>query len=139
MAKRVIQQFYVGPGQSGEMTVGLAWAEHGWQPRVDVYETPDALLLTVEVPGVPDEAMNINFVPGHYPRLIIEGRRGAPECGAARCLQVEIDHGPFRREIRLPRDADGEKIAARRELGLLLITVPRRPPHPPHNVKVSIS
>ena len=140
MAKRVVHQFFVGPGPSGEMTVGVAWAEPGWQPRVDVYETPEALLLTVEVPGVPDDALNVHFMPGAAPYLIIEGRRSAPDfCGPARCLQVEIEHGPFRREVRLPRDADGESVTASRRDGLLIITVPRRQNVLQQNVKVVVS
>ena len=143
MAKRVVHQFLVGPGPSGEMAMGLAWAEPGWQPRVDIYETAEALFLTVEVPGVPENAISVHFVPGQTgvsPHLIIEGRRSAPVIpDPARCLQVEIEHGPFRREVRLPRDADGEAIKASRQDGLLIVTVPRRKAAPPQNVKVAVS
>lgn len=140
MAKRIVHQFFVAPGPSGEMAVGVAWAQHGWQPRVDVYETPEALLLIVEVPGVPEESISVQFIPDSSPRLIIEGQRGAPEIsGPARCLQVEIDNGPFRREVRLPRDVEGNSVTARRQDGLLLITVPRRRNEPLANVKVKVS
>jgi HSP20 family protein len=140
MAKRVVHQFFVTPGPSGEMSVGVAWAEPGWQPRVDIYETPDALILAVEVPGVPDESLRVNFMPGGTPRLVIEGQRNAPDFpGPARCHQVEIEHGPFRREVRLPREADGDAVTASRRDGLLIITVPRRQASPQNNVKVAVS
>lgn len=140
MAKHIVHQFFVGPGPSGEMAVGLAWAEHGWQPNVDVYETPDSLLLAVEIPGVDENEINLHFIPGTTPHLIIEGRRDAPDfLGPARCLQVEIEHGPFRRQVRLPRDADGDSISARRENGLLRITIPKNRPQPSQHVKVTVN
>lgn len=146
MAKRIVHQFLVGPGPTGEMALGFAWAEPGWQPRVDIYETTDALFLTIEVPGVADDHVRVHFVPGQNgaaPHLVIEGRRDAPAIpdavGPARCLQVEIEHGPFRREVRLPRDADGETISASRQNGLLIITIPRRRAAPSQNIKVNVS
>jgi HSP20 family protein len=146
MAKRIVHQFLAGPGPSGEMALGFAWAEPGWQPRVDIYEAADALFLTIEVPGVADDHASVHFVPGQNgaaPHLIIEGRRDAPaipnSAGPARCLQVEIENGPFRREVRLPRDADGEAITASRQNGLLIVTIPRRNAAPLQNVKVTVS
>jgi HSP20 family protein len=140
MAKRVIHGFFVGPTSAGEMSVGVAWTEHGWQPRVDVYENADALYVTVDVAGVPDENLRVHYHHEPLPTLLIEGRRGLPTLpNAARCLQVEIDHGPFRREIRLPRGADGENISAKRQHGLLIISIPRLALDPPQSVKVTVS
>ena len=139
MAKRVIQGFFIGPTSPGEMSVGVAWTEHGWQPRIDLYEDAEVFFITVDVAGVPDENLHLHFVAEPVPSLVLEGRRGLPQLPVpARCLQVEIDHGPFRREIRLPRDADGDQITATRQHGLLVISIPRRKPLPPQSVKVAV-
>lgn len=140
MAKHIVHQFLVGPGPSGEFAVGIAWAEHGWKPLIDVYETPEAFYLTVEVPGVAEDSLDVHFIPDAAPILVIEGRRSAPHFpGPARCLQVEIENGPFRREMRLPRDANGDAITAARRDGLLVITVPRHKNSPSQSVKVDVS
>ncbi len=114
----------------------VAWAsESSWQPRVDIYQTQDATLMHVEVPGVPEERLRLHLENG---RLIIEGERIRPPLPCPQhCLQVEITYGTFRRELPLPSDADGNAIQAHYQAGILQITIPRRTPQS-QNVKVEI-
>jgi len=121
---------------TGDLEFGIGWSVTRWQPRTDVYETNKGLLIQVEAAGIDERDLRIQFEPG---QLVIEGRRACP-CfdEGAHCLQVEIDHGPFRRVLAIPAYADGNNITARYENGLLLITVPRRAPATPQNVRVAI-
>ena len=62
-------------------------------------------------------------------RVVIRGTRELPEppCGdgcAVQVLALEIDYGPFEREVRLPLEVDVEQSSAEQENGLLWIYLP---------------
>ncbi len=107
-----------------------------WQPRADIYESRDALLFQIEVPGLEISQLNIRFEPE---ALIVEGVRPQTECSPThRCLQVETESGAFRRVFALPREVDGEAIEAHLELGILHVSVPKRKIEERRAVKIEI-
>ena len=107
-----------------------------WQPRADIYESRDALLFEIEVPGLEISQLRILFEPES---LVIEGVRPQTECGPTnRCLQVETESGAFRRVFALPREVDGEAIQAHLELGILHVSVPKRTVEERRTVKIEI-
>jgi HSP20 family protein len=103
-------------------------AASAWIPRADVHETGAALIVTLEIPGVEREDIDI-VVEGPY--LSITGRRPEPSPGSCvRWHQMEIAHGRFERVIALPEEADPERITATYREGFLEITIPRGDPGP---------
>ena len=116
---------------------GIAFHPPRWQPRVDMYETVDGIVIQVEAAGLDENQLRLHYEPG---QLIVEGRRDRPVLPSpARCLQVETDYGPFRRALPLPPDADGNAIQARYQAGLLIITVSRKQPSEPAHIRVSVT
>lgn len=106
------------PGQTGVIRPSLLW-----QPRLDAYQTSEALLVQIEAPGLSLDDIELHFQPG---QLIVQGVRKRPQLGAdARAAMVEIAYGPFQRVVPLPSDADGEHIEANYEAGILSVRVPR--------------
>jgi HSP20 family protein len=98
----------------------------GWVPRVDVYETADRMQVTLELPGVEREGIEI-VVEGAY--LSVSGVRAAPEPSACvRWHQMEIVYGPFERILALPFEIDPGRIAATYRDGFLLIEIPKEAP-----------
>ena len=97
-----------------------------WSPNTDIYDTPDGLVVKVELPGVPSN--NVQLQLGEN-ALMIEGVRRDPYCGATsagyRFRQMEIEYGPFRRVIPLPYAVDTRRACARFEGGFLEIQLPR--------------
>jgi HSP20 family molecular chaperone IbpA len=62
-------------------------------------------------------------------RVVMRGSRNPPEPTTERALQtlaLEIDYGPFEREVHLPVEVDVEQAHAEQENGLLWITLPER-------------
>jgi HSP20 family protein len=64
-------------------------------------------------------------------RLSIRGVRDVPEPsgeekGAMQMIAMEIDYGPFEREVRLPDEVDVKKVHAEQKDGLLWIHLPLR-------------
>ncbi|HVF84818.1 MAG TPA: Hsp20/alpha crystallin family protein [Abditibacteriaceae bacterium] len=107
-----------------------------WQPRADIYESRDALLFQIEVPGMEISHLRILF---ESESLIIEGVRPQTECSPTnRCLQVETESGAFRRVFALPREVDGGAIEAHLESGILHVSVPKRTAEERRTVKIEI-
>lgn len=125
------------PSKSGTVQFRVAWRADTWQPRVDVCQTETGLEVQIEVAGIEQENLNLQFEPG---QLIVEGRRErACSSEAARCLQMEIEYGAFRRALPLPPEADGEAIQAKYEAGLLSISIPFKRPQTSQPLRVDIS
>ena len=98
-----------------------------WQPATNVYETRDAYHICVELAGMnPDE---IDVRCAEQTRVTISGLRGqARPAGVEGPLSVhamEIDEGPFLREIDLPEPVAVDAIEATCQEGYLWITLPK--------------
>jgi HSP20 family protein len=99
---------------------------HGWLPRADIRENAGGMVLTLDVPGVRREDIEI-VIEG--PFLGVRGVRREPAEGEClRWHQMEIAYGPFERVFHLPADADIEGISAAYRDGFLEVTIPRRAP-----------
>jgi HSP20 family protein len=99
-----------------------------WQPAINAYGFRDCIQVIVELAGVEPAAIEVRVAAG---RLTIRGRRAAPEPCEARALQIlamEIDAGPFEREVLLPADVDEQKMTFEQRNGLLWIRLPLVPP-----------
>ncbi len=108
-----------------------------WQPRTDIYESRDAVLLQIEVPGMEISQLRIHF---EAEQLTIEGVRPQPQCSPTHhCLQVESESGAFRRVFALPKNIDGAHIEARLELGVLYVTLPKRAVEERRAMKIEIA
>ena len=96
---------------------------HGFRPNVDSFHTdePHALTVVVELPGV--DPQSVRVVAGERV-LIVAGERRRPKVPGRVYQQMEIEYGPFRRQIRLAEDVDPEKAHARFERGVLTIELP---------------
>jgi HSP20 family protein len=106
-----------------------------WTPAVNLYENDSGYLVCVDLSGVDKEKIDVVVSDGH---LRLRGHRvvpllpeGGPEeaaAGAAR-LRVhlmEIDHGPFCREVPLPDDVAVEEIHAQYLNGILWVELPKK-------------
>jgi HSP20 family protein len=94
-----------------------------WAPAVDISERPDAFLVTVELPGVGIENLEITFEDG---LLTIQGERHfAHDSAGEKVHRIERRYGAFRRSITLPRHVKADAIEASAQDGVLQILVPK--------------
>jgi HSP20 family protein len=98
-----------------------------WTPAVDVYETPDRIVIAAEIAGVRREDVSIE-VEGEV--LTLRGRRPPDRSGVAAesCRRMEVPSGAFERSFRLPFAVGEEGVEAVLRNGVLTVTVPRHPP-----------
>jgi HSP20 family protein len=100
---------------------------------VDCYRTGGEFVVVAELPGIEPEA--IHLVAG--PRtLVIAGERRRPK-DAGHFQQMEIDYGPFQRQVLLDDDVDAERASASYERGMLRVTLPIAPKQAPQE-RISI-
>jgi HSP20 family protein len=96
---------------------------HGFRPNVDCFHTdePHALTVVVELPGV--DPRSVRIVAGER-LLVIDGDRKRPKVPGRVYQQMEIETGPFQRQVRLVEDVDPEQARASFENGVLTIELP---------------
>ena len=97
-----------------------------WQPAVNLYETPTALLVCVDLAGMKKDDFDLSVQEN---MLIIRGRRPGPRpAGEPVDLRVhlmEINSGDFYREVEIPSAVRQDEISASYGDGLLWITLPK--------------
>jgi HSP20 family protein len=95
----------------------------GFRPRVDVYYTgePSKAVVKADLSGVDIKGVNL-VVRGRT--LVISGQRKPRDTEGRVYQQIEIEHGPFVREIQLGTDVDAEQARASYEDGILRIELP---------------
>ena len=96
---------------------------HTWQPAINAFRCETAVSVCVDLAGVDQSLIDLTVEPR---RVIVRGAREAPEPSdhAMQMLALEIDYGPFEREVQLPAEVDVKKARAEQENGLLWIYLP---------------
>ena len=83
-------------------------AATAWAPALDISERKDAYLVTVELPGVEADDLDITMEDG---LLTIQGERHfAHDSSEQQFHRVERRYGAFRRSITLPAQVQAELI-----------------------------
>jgi HSP20 family protein len=105
-----------------------------WAPALDISERKDAYLVTVELPGMKAEDLDITMEDG---LLTIQGERQfIAESSEQQFHRVERRYGAFRRSITLPAHVMAEGIQASFEDGVLQILVPKAEEAKPKRIQV---
>ena len=89
-------------------------------PTTDIFENKDEYLVVADVPGVANDAINVEFERGEL-RLV--ATRHADDKGEA----LGRSSGPveYRRTFRVPDEVDNDGISAKLEGGVLHIKLPK--------------
>ena len=134
LAADEIEQLFTDLWQVFPFSRGL---RRNYRPEVDVYRSDDpaALTIVVELPGVDPAEVKLALAPQ---ALLIAGVRHRPrDCGHYQ--QMEIDYGPFQRQVTLDDDVDPEQATATYARGILTITLPISPkPAPRASVTIQV-
>jgi HSP20 family protein len=134
-AAEEIEQLFADLWQVFPFSRGM---RRGYRPEVDVYRTEDpaALTVVVELPGVdPDEVR----VVASMRALLIAGERNRTK-ESRHYQQMEIDYGPFQRQVTLAEDVDPDGATATYERGLLTVRLPIAPrPTPRQSISIAVT
>jgi HSP20 family protein len=101
----------------------FAFSKNSWKPQVDMFETPDQIILIAEIAGVEKEALELEI---NSRAVRISGKRLLdPPTENGRYRLAEIQYGTFDRVLYLPSAVDTEKASASFKRGLLRIYLPK--------------
>jgi HSP20 family protein len=97
-----------------------------WSPPTDVYETPDAYVVRMEIPGIREDNISIEL---NHNVLTVRGRRNDHSTDTKLGFhQMEIHYGYFEKVVTLPHAIDPENRAGKYADGFLCITVGKSKP-----------
>jgi HSP20 family protein len=115
-----------GVGQSGALIA----------PRMDVRETDDAFRISVELPGVSEEEVDVEVDDD----LLTVRAEKQEERDVERADQhiTERMYGVFQRTIRLPVSVDPQSVQASMENGVLQIVIPKPEARQARNRRVPV-
>jgi HSP20 family protein len=99
-------------------------AAPGWVPPVDLCEGPHEFVLTVEVPGLRREDINIEAAAE---MLTVRGHRPPQTCCPERYEQLERGQGTFSRSFRFATPVVPDGISAELADGVLTVRIPKAP------------
>ena len=102
------------------------FASHTWEPAINAYRCEKCIRICVDLAGVERSQIDLTVEPQ---RVLIRGSRELPEPShdegrAVRLLAMEIDYGPFEREVALPAEVEIDQARAEQRNGLLWISLP---------------
>jgi HSP20 family protein len=94
-------------------------------PAIDVAENDEAVTLTAELPGLAEEDVDLSFRDGV---ITLKGEKKYEHDEEKDDMRVsERSYGSFQRSMPVPAGVDTEKIKARFDKGVLVVTMPKKP------------
>jgi HSP20 family protein len=116
-------------------TGGRERGVRAWTPALDIAERKDAYLVSVELPGVNPDDIDITL-EGNL--LTIQGQRHQPQDSSEEQFhRVERFYGSFRRTVSLPSTVQAGAIQASYENGLLQLVVPKAEEAMPKKIAIT--
>jgi HSP20 family protein len=124
-------------GGTGRELAQTASQMGSWAPALDVYETPESLELTLDLPGIEPDAVDVTVEDS---TLTVSGTREfRSDVSEENFRRVERRYGSFTRSVVLPPTADPERIQANFDKGVLSVVVPKREEAKPKRIEIKAS
>jgi HSP20 family protein len=94
----------------------------GWVPAADVYETDTAFVVSLDLPGVAQEDVEVRVDGGE---LLLRGERRLGGVRPESFQRMERSYGPVCRSFAFPEEVDPARVTAQFRDGLLRLELPK--------------
>jgi HSP20 family protein len=105
-------------------------------PAADIYETPDRVVLVMDMPGVCFDCAHLNIVDDE---LVVTGHVTHGEDQDDYVLYREYDVGHYHRHFGLPPTIDRERIEASMADGVLEVALLKAEQAKPRRIPIKVS
>ena len=105
-----------------------------WVPALDVWETESDVVYAFDLPGIPEDAINIEVKDETL--SVSAEREKTEETSEDGFYRFERRYGTFARAVGLPQGVDQDQISARYENGVLEIRVPKPVEQKAHRIEL---
>ena len=112
-----------------------ALTQSTWAPAVDVAEDAEKIHVKVEVPGMEEKDLRVNFEDG---LLTVSGERQFERREDRNYHRIERSYGSFVRTFSLPRSVDPSRIHANYRNGVLEIEIPKKEDSRPRQIQINV-
>ena len=107
-----------------------------WMPSSDIAETDKLYMVTMELPGIDMEKMDISY---NDRMLTVKGEKEKESMEGECCHSAERYSGSFERSFRIPGDVDSDKIDATYKDGILKLSLPKSEKSKPKKIEIKVS
>jgi HSP20 family protein len=122
------------PQQRNDREVTRASERHV-APPVDIYETPETLMLTADLAGVSKEGLEVGINDGV---LTISGKPAqVPLPGDAIYRECELNN--FFRQFEIGEEIDPDRVSAELKHGVLMLKLPKAERVKPKQIEVKVA
>lgn len=141
--RRAFEPFFNEPRVSAQAGAsrreGLLTGARSLLP-IDVFATGDDVIVLAAVPGMNSEEISIS-VEKNVVTLsgAIANSADSGDMQGATWFLHELSHGDFKRSLQLPFEVDADHAEATFENGLLRLTLPKKEPAKPRQIRVNAS
>ncbi|MES2643750.1 MAG: Hsp20/alpha crystallin family protein [Myxococcota bacterium] len=104
-------------------------------PRVDIYESDGDVLVTADLPGVPEGQVRLHL---ERDQLLLEATTQLP-AAVGEPVGQEFGNVDYRRVFLVPKDIDSEGITAELQDGVLRVRLPKLQAARPRRIEVLAS
>jgi HSP20 family protein len=104
-------------------------------PTADIYETPETVVLVLDMPGVCFDCAHLNIMDDE---LVVTGHVTHGEDQDDYVLYREYDVGHYHRHFGLPPTIDRSKIDAVMADGVLTVTMPKAEEAKPRRIPIKV-
>jgi HSP20 family protein len=104
-----------------------------WNPLIDVYDTPEEIVVVAEIPGVKPAAVDL-AVTGNV--LTLRGVKESADLPEPAIVLRERRLGTFNRQLTLPDEVDFDKAQAEVNHGVLRVRLPKRGAAKPRTIPI---
>ncbi len=105
-----------------------------YRPNADIFETTDAYIVSVDIPGVSADRIDIRL---DTQTLTINGRVEPRYQSEARRLLQEYGIGDFHRSFRVGENIRADSISADYTDGVLTVTLPKTEAARPRRIEIN--
>jgi len=107
-----------------------------WTPAVDILETENELVLSMDVPGITLQDIEIRL---ENVTLTIKGERKFEQSQGKGYHRIERSYGTFARSFTLPNTVDNDRVKAEYRNGVLSVSLAKKEAAKPRTIKVDIT